>query len=167
MFFVFVLVNVSVFVCLFVHQCVVVQLSVNHGNLNVSLWGLQTMKAHSFLNFIFLVVREKDEFVLSLESATSIQKPRNLLNVAYHPQPAVCYIITWIVFAKEAFFEFTSVLNLIFSFSQILQLFSGDKNNKMQFLVLKYSSWNTGCFKLALYLVKWYHYIICNKEFFQ
>ena len=31
------LVYVSVFVCLFVHQCVVVQLSVSYANLNVSL----------------------------------------------------------------------------------------------------------------------------------
>ena len=37
MFFTFVLVYVSVFECLFVHQCVVVQLSVSYGNLNVSL----------------------------------------------------------------------------------------------------------------------------------
>ena len=36
-FFTFVLVYLSVFVCLFVHQCVVVQLSVSYGNLNVSL----------------------------------------------------------------------------------------------------------------------------------
>ena len=59
LFFTFVLVYVSVFVCLFVHQCVVVQLSVSYGNLNVSLWGLQTMRAHSFLNFISLVIRRK------------------------------------------------------------------------------------------------------------
>ena len=65
-FFTFVLVYVSVFVCLFVHQCVVVQLSVSYGNLNVSLWGLQTMRAHSFLNFISLVIREKDEFIFFL-----------------------------------------------------------------------------------------------------
>ena len=151
MFFVFVLVNVSVFVCLFVHQCVVVQLSVNHGNLNVSLMRPSNDEGSQLFKFHFPCSKgERWIYVLSLESATSIQKPRNLLNVAYHPQPAVCYIITWIGFAKEAFFEFTSVLNLIFSFSQILQLFSGDKNNKMQFLVLKYSSWNTGCFKLAV-----------------
>ena len=62
-FFTFVLVYVSVFVCLFVHQCVIVQLSVSYDNLNVSLWGLQTMRAHSFLNFISLVIREKDEFL--------------------------------------------------------------------------------------------------------
>ena len=65
-FFTFVLVYVSVFVCLFVHQCMVVQLSVSYANLNVSLWGLQTMRAHSFLNFISLVIREKDEFIFFL-----------------------------------------------------------------------------------------------------
>ena len=65
-FFTFVLVYVSVFVCLFVHQCMVVQLSESYGNLNVSLWGLQTMRAHSFLNFISLVIREKDEFIFFL-----------------------------------------------------------------------------------------------------
>ena len=53
----------------------------------------------------------------------------------------------WAGFAKEAFLQFTSVLNLIFSCSQILLVFSGDNNNKMQFLVLKYSSWNASCFK--------------------
>ena len=94
MFFMFVLVYVSVFVCLFVHQCVVVQLSVSYGNLNVSLWGLQTMSAHSFLNFISIVIREKDEFIFSLESATSIQKPRNLLKVAYHPASCLLYHYT-------------------------------------------------------------------------
>ena len=41
---------------------------------------------------------------------------------------------------KKFFLEFTSVLNLMFSSSQILQVFSGDNNNKLQFLVLKYSS---------------------------
>ena len=61
--FTFVLIYVSVFVCSFVHQCVVVQLSVSYGNLNVPLWGLQMMRAHSFLNFISLVIREKDEFI--------------------------------------------------------------------------------------------------------
>ena len=35
--FTFVLIYVSVFVCSFVHQCVVVQLSVSYGNLNVPL----------------------------------------------------------------------------------------------------------------------------------
>ena len=43
----------------------------------------------------------------------------------------------WPGFAKEAFLEFTSILNLMLSLSQILQLFSGD-HNKLQFLVLKY-----------------------------
>ena len=43
------------------------------------------MRTHSFLNFIFLVIREKDElYILSLESVTSIQKPMNLLKVVYH-----------------------------------------------------------------------------------
>ena len=37
MFFTFVLVYVSVFVCLFVHKCVLVQLYVSYGNLNVCL----------------------------------------------------------------------------------------------------------------------------------
>ena len=32
------------------------------------------MRAHIFLNFIFLVIREKDELYLSLESVTSIKK---------------------------------------------------------------------------------------------
>ena len=36
-FFMFVLVYVSVFVCFFVHQCMVAQLSVSYGNLNVFL----------------------------------------------------------------------------------------------------------------------------------
>ena len=44
------------------------------------------MTAHSFLNFIFLVIREKDQvYILSLESVTSILKPINLLKVVYHP----------------------------------------------------------------------------------
>ena len=38
------------------------------------------MTAHSFLNFLFFGIREKDElYILSLESVTSIQKPRSLL----------------------------------------------------------------------------------------
>ena len=32
------------------------------------------MKDHIFLNLIFLVIREKDELYLSLESVTSIKK---------------------------------------------------------------------------------------------
>ena len=37
------------------------------------------MRAHSFLNFIFLVIREKDElYILSLESVTPVQTPINL-----------------------------------------------------------------------------------------
>ena len=44
------------------------------------------MTAHSFLNFIFLVIRVKDQvYILSLESVTSILKPINLLKVVYHP----------------------------------------------------------------------------------
>ena len=37
----------------------------------------------------------------------------------------------WTGFAKKAFLEFTSVLNLMFSLSQILQVFTGDNNNKL------------------------------------
>ena len=44
------------------------------------------MRAYIFLNFIFLVIRDKDElYVLSLESVTSIKKPINPLKVVYHP----------------------------------------------------------------------------------
>ena len=44
------------------------------------------MRAHRFLNLIFLVIREKDDiYVLSLESVTSIKKPINALKVVYHP----------------------------------------------------------------------------------
>ena len=56
MLFAFVLVYVSVFECLFVHQCVVVQLSVSYGKL----------RTRSFLNFSSLVIREKDEFIFFL-----------------------------------------------------------------------------------------------------
>ena len=42
--------------------------------LNVCVRGLQAMKSHIFLNFIFVVIREKDELYLSLESATFIKK---------------------------------------------------------------------------------------------
>ena len=37
MFFTFMLVYVPIFVCLFVHQCMIVQLSLSYDNLNVSL----------------------------------------------------------------------------------------------------------------------------------
>ena len=60
MFFTFLLLHVSVFVCLFVHKCVVVQLSVSYCYLNVRLKGLQTIRAHSFLNFISLTTKKKD-----------------------------------------------------------------------------------------------------------
>ena len=100
MFFRFVLVYMLVFVCLFVHKCMVVQLYVSYGNLNICLRSLQTMRAHSFLNFIFLVIKEKDElYILSLESVTSIQKPINLLRQCII-QSAVCYIITFILVIK-------------------------------------------------------------------
>ena len=73
-FFTFVLVYVSVFVNLFVHQCMGVQLSVSYGNLNVSLWGLQTMRVHSFLNFISLVIREKGDFIFFLKRVQTLLK---------------------------------------------------------------------------------------------
>ena len=54
------------------------------------------MGAHSFLNFIFLAIREKDEFyVLSLESVTSIQKPISLLKVVYHPVSCLLHHYIW------------------------------------------------------------------------
>ena len=54
--------------------------------MTVPLRDLQTLRVHSFLNFIFLVIREKYElYILSLESVTSIQKLINLLKVVYHP----------------------------------------------------------------------------------
>ena len=37
----------------------------------------------------------------------------------------------WTGFAEETFLEFTSVLNLMFSLSQILLVFSSDNNNKL------------------------------------
>ena len=44
------------------------------------------MRAHILLNFIFLVIREKDElYILSLERVTSIKKPINQLKVVYPP----------------------------------------------------------------------------------
>ena len=43
------------------------------------------MRGHSLLNFVFLVIREKDELcILSLESVNTIQKPIDLLHIAYH-----------------------------------------------------------------------------------
>ena len=63
MFFKFVFVYVYVFLCLLMHKYVVVQLSVSYGNLNVCLRGLQTMRVHSFQNPLFLVIREKYEYI--------------------------------------------------------------------------------------------------------
>ena len=83
--------NASLYMFLLGHKCVVVQLSVSCDHLNVCLWGFQTMRDHSFLNFIFLVIREKDKlYILSLECVGSIQKPINLLKIAYH---AVSYLL--------------------------------------------------------------------------
>ena len=75
--FTFVLVYVSVFMCLFLHQCVVVQLSLSYGNLNVSLWGLQTIRADSFFKFVSPVIRAKDEFIFFLSRA---QPPKGSLS---------------------------------------------------------------------------------------
>ena len=74
-FFTFMLVCVSVFVHLCVHKCVVVQLSMSYGNLNVCLGGLQIMRAHSFLNFIFLVIREKNSFFRECNLYSKTYKP--------------------------------------------------------------------------------------------
>ena len=42
-------------------------------------------------------MREKDEFIFFLlESATSIQKPRNLLKTAYHPVSCLLHLYTLI-----------------------------------------------------------------------
>ena len=54
-----VLLHVSVFVCLFMCKCVVVDIFVSDFNLNLFSRGIQTMRAHSFLKFAFLTVREK------------------------------------------------------------------------------------------------------------
>ena len=52
---------------------------------NVCVKGLQAKRAHSFINFIFLVTREKDQlYINSLESAISIKTPKYPLNVVYH-----------------------------------------------------------------------------------
>ena len=81
MFFSFVLVYVSLFVCAHICSCTVV---CELWYLNVYVRGLQVMRAHIILNFIFLVIREKDElYILSLGSVTSIKKPINLLKVVY------------------------------------------------------------------------------------
>ena len=54
--------------------------------LNICVRGFQAMRAHSFLNFIFLVKREENELhIFSLGSVTPIKKPINPLKVVYHP----------------------------------------------------------------------------------
>ena len=59
------------------------------------------MRAHRFLNCIFLVIREKDElYLLSLESVTSIIKLINLLKVVYHP--VSCLLHHYIVLYPNA-----------------------------------------------------------------
>ena len=85
MFFTFMLVYVSlfVFVCARVCGCTVV---CELQYLNVCLRDLQAMRAHRFLNFIFDVIREKDElYILSLDSVSSIKNPTNLLKLVCHP----------------------------------------------------------------------------------
>ena len=74
---------VTAFVCLFMYKCLVIQLSVSYGNLNVCLTRIERMRAHRFLNLIFLLIKEEDEFVFLY--ITSIQKCINLLKVVYHP----------------------------------------------------------------------------------
>ena len=64
MLFAFVIVYVSIFEYLFVHQCVVVQLSVSYGKL----------RTHGFLNFSSLVIREKDEFIFFLKRVQPLFK---------------------------------------------------------------------------------------------
>ena len=66
--------------------------------LNVCVRGLQAVKAHIFLNFIFVVIREKDQLYLSLESIPSIKKTYKLAKGSLSSQSAVCYIITHLVF---------------------------------------------------------------------
>ena len=75
-------VSLCVFVCAQMCGCTV---ACDLWYLNVCVRGFQVMKAHIFLNFIFLAIREKDEFYFSLDSATSIKKPINPLKVVYHP----------------------------------------------------------------------------------
>ena len=85
---------VTAFVCLFMYKCLVIQLSVSYGNLNVCLTRIERMRAHSILNFILLGKREKGElYIFSLESVTSIQEPINLLKVVYHSVSCLLYYI--------------------------------------------------------------------------
>ena len=83
MFCPFVLVYMYIFVCLFVHQCLVVQLSMSYQNLNV----MRSPKDESSQLFKFHFPCNKGErwiYIISLESVTSIQKPINQPKVAYH-----------------------------------------------------------------------------------
>ena len=90
MFFTFVLVYVFPFVGFVCAQMCAVVCDLWY--LNVCVRGLQVMRAHSFPNFIFLVIKEKDELhILSLESVTSIKKSINLLKVIYHPSSCLSH----------------------------------------------------------------------------
>lgn len=79
MFFTFLLLQVSVFVCLFVRKCVVVQLSVSYCLLNVRLKGLQTITARIFCEFHFPY--NKEERLTSY----SFFRERKLYSKTYKP----------------------------------------------------------------------------------
>ena len=68
----FVLVPVCFFVYMYAYQCVVTCFPLSECNLIVNRWGSQTRRAYSSLSFIFLEIRNKEQFwILSLESITS------------------------------------------------------------------------------------------------
>ena len=79
MFFTFLLLQVSVFVCLFVRKRVVVQLSVSYCLLNVRLKGLQTITARIFCEFHFPY--NKEERLTSY----SFFRERKLYSKTYKP----------------------------------------------------------------------------------
>ena len=96
MFFTFVLVYVSV--CLFVHQYMLVHLSVSYG-FKCFLMRPSNGEGSQLFKFHFPCNKgERSIYILSLESAISIQKPRNFLKVAYHPVSCLLHHYTFLCF---------------------------------------------------------------------
>ena len=113
-------ISLCVFVCTQMHRCTVV---FELWYLNVCVRGLQAMRAHIFLNFIFLVKREKDElYILSVESVTSINKHINPLKVVYHP--VSCFLHHYIWEGKSLLWNEKPKETATKNFPHALQIFS-------------------------------------------
>ena len=87
----------TIHICLLLMCCcqfVVMCLSVCDCNLNVYIWGPQTMRTHSSLRFIYLGIRKKKLFLIFFFRKYNLyfKKTLNPFKVVYHPVSCLLHL---------------------------------------------------------------------------